>query len=133
MADKLSERLEAALNLSEVTDDAHVCEGDARRVFVGMLPEDFEALLREAAELARRRCEAQPNRVRVYAAEWNDCVYESGYEVISLHASKAGAWRAGHQKAFARAIEDREASQLIGADLTRGSWRWRVRTYIVEK
>ena len=29
--------------------------------------------------------------MRVYLAEWNDCTYESGFETISVHATRAGA------------------------------------------
>jgi len=61
MADKLSERLEALAALAEPTDDAERDHNapDAECVFVDTRPAEFEALLREAAELARR-CEWQP-------------------------------------------------------------------------
>lgn len=31
--------------------------------------------------------------MRVYAAEKCDCIYESGFDVIRLHATKAGAYK----------------------------------------
>ncbi len=56
MTDKLSERLEALMAAAEPTDDAERDHNapDAECVFADMRPAEFEALLREAAELARR-------------------------------------------------------------------------------
>ena len=53
---KLSERLEALVALAEPTHDAERDHSapDAECVFVDTRPAEFEALLREAAELARR-------------------------------------------------------------------------------
>lgn len=70
----------------------------------------------------------------VYAAEYCDCIYESGFGVISLHQTKAGAYKAMRE-------------HLMGCHLTESTWingqyrrnyysacsiqRWKVTTYKV--
>jgi hypothetical protein len=31
------------------------------------------------------------NKLKIFAATWSSCVYESGFEIISLHETKKGA------------------------------------------
>lgn len=38
----------------------------------------------------------------------NPCIHESAAALVSLHASKAGAWRAKHAAMFAAVVEERE-------------------------
>lgn len=45
--------------------------------------------------------------MNVYAFEWCSCIYESGYTIESLHATKAGAYRAMKQTLFDRWYESR--------------------------
>lgn len=67
---KLSERLEALLALCECTDDAERDHNapDSLCVFVDVRPAEFDALLREAAELARRVEGAAQGRVDMRCA-----------------------------------------------------------------
>lgn len=126
MADELSERLEAeAARTKPAWTSAPTMNPPTKPVHDARV----QALLREAAELARRT-EAQPNLV--YAAEWNDCVYESSFAVVSLHRSKAEAWREGRKKAWLQAVEDRETTIHTGYDFARRSWAWRVRPIAVK-
>ena len=45
--------------------------------------------------------------MKVYAFEWCDCVFESGYSIQSLHATKAGAYKAMKRTLFERWNESR--------------------------
>jgi hypothetical protein len=67
---KLSERLEALLALCECTDDAERDHNapDSLCVFVDVRPAEFDALLREAAELARSVEDAPQGRVDMRCA-----------------------------------------------------------------
>lgn len=52
--------------------------------------------------------------MRVYAAMWCDCVYESGYTPISLHKTKRGAFKALLKYRYDLWAEDRESELLSG-------------------
>lgn len=78
MAEKLSERLEALAELAEPTHDAErdPSAPDAECVFVDTRPAEFEALLREAAELARS---VEGAAVRnVVGQQWDDVFAREG-------------------------------------------------------
>lgn len=69
---------------------------------------------------------------KVYAFEWCDCVYESAFGVQSLHATKAGAYRAMRANVLAYAASEREM-QLSGYPNYRGiGAAWRVRSIEVK-
>lgn len=67
--------------------------------------------------------------MRVWAFEWCDCVYESGYSVVSLHASCEGAYRAMRAQLLAEWTERRESDIRYGKNrygiLTSQAWRVR--------
>ena len=44
----------------------------------------------------------------VYAYMRNDCIYESAAAPVSLHTTKAGAWRAMHTDLFQRWQKERD-------------------------
>lgn len=62
----------------------------------------------------------------VYAFEWCDCVFESAFGVESLHATKAGAWRALRERVWQEATEAREGRITYGRlGMGRGEkWNW---------
>lgn len=73
----------------------------------------------------------------IHAFEWCDCIYESGFSVVSLHASKEGAYRA--MKAYIFQAWEDELSLLSKIRHIRGGARllstqaWRIKTYEVTK
>jgi hypothetical protein len=50
----------------------------------------------------------------VYLAEWCDCKYESGFSTISVHKTKAGAYRALRKKRKAVFDEGRDSYLKYG-------------------
>lgn len=46
----------------------------------------------------------------VWAAEHCDCVHESAFRVLSVHTTKAGAWRAVRSHKLATWAEDSQSS-----------------------
>lgn len=68
----------------------------------------------------------------VWAAEWCDCIYESGYETISLHAGASGAYRAMRSVLLERweweaSIFFNSRSARVRGDRPLRTSRWRVR------
>lgn len=57
--------------------------------------------------------------MKIYAAEYTDCVYESAFEVISLHSTKEGALEAMAKH------EKREKFKHLK--------EWRVKAYTVKQ
>lgn len=52
--------------------------------------------------------------LRLYGYFRNPCIHESAAALVSLHATKAGAWRAKHAAMFAAAVEEREFCLRVG-------------------
>lgn len=52
--------------------------------------------------------------LRLYGYFRNPCIHESAAALVSLHATKAGAWRAKHAAMFAAAVEEREFHLRVG-------------------
>ena len=50
----------------------------------------------------------------VYAFEWCGCVYESGFSVVSLHKTKAGAWKALRIELAQRWQQNRDRERHYG-------------------
>lgn len=73
----------------------------------------------------------------VWVAEWCDCVYESGFSILSVHATAIGAYRAMRKKLLPEWDEDRDLRLRFGAfrrgDKTLGSKSWRIKKYEVQK
>lgn len=72
---------------------------------------------------------------KVWAFEHSTCLPESSYAVESLHATKAGAWRAKHAHQFKAEVEAREYRIRYGANLDlslRHMMGWRVRAHEVQ-
>lgn len=74
--------------------------------------------------------------MKVFAFEWSDCIYESAYHVVSLHTTKAGAFRAMTTAANARWNECRRSSMQSGSARPRhdplADEAWRVREITVQ-
>ena len=51
----------------------------------------------------------------------SNCIYESAQALVSLHASKAGAWRAMHAARWAHEVDGREF-QLLNGEIGKG-WK----------
>lgn len=72
----------------------------------------------------------------VHAFEWCDCIYESGFSVVSLHATKEGAYRSMKAYVFKAWEDERMLMRLIrisrGARLL-STKAWRIKTYEVTK
>lgn len=84
-------------------------------------------------EIAIERMTAEKVPAKVYGFMWNDCVHESSYELMSLHLTKAGAWRAMRAHLWEWAMQQREDSLRSGYDFThRHSQAWNVREYEVQ-
>lgn len=70
--------------------------------------------------------------MNVYAFEWNDCVYESGYEVESLHATREGA-DAAMEKASKKKIRgDKKWAKSVGIPDPTGNPMWATRVREIE-
>ena len=70
--------------------------------------------------------------MKVYAFEWCSCVYESGYSIVSLHASKDAA-----NASMDRAVEkerrrDKKFERETGIPSDKPMWSARVRTIKVQ-
>lgn len=68
----------------------------------------------------------------VFAFEWCDCLWESGFSVVSLHATKADAFRAMTTEANREAQKMRDDLLRYGNERGRklmDSQAWRVRRY----
>lgn len=50
----------------------------------------------------------------LYEFLYCDCIYESGYVTISLHQSKAGAYKAMREYITKKAIDERDNHLLFG-------------------
>lgn len=66
----------------------------------------------------------------VWIAEWCPCIYESGYQVISVHSSAKGAYKAMKTKLIERHNEMRANPFLKGGKLDESC---RARKYKVVK
>jgi hypothetical protein len=71
--------------------------------------------------------------VNVYAFEWCDCVYESAFSVVSIHASKLGAYRAMKAKLWDHAASERDMQQSGYAAYRDTSVASRIRTIEVQQ
>lgn len=60
-----------------------------------------------------------PAGVTLFGYFRNGCIHESAAALVSLHASKAGAWRAKHAAMFAAAVEEREFVLRTGSSWLR--------------
>lgn len=70
----------------------------------------------------------------VYAFEWCDCVYESGFSIESLHQTKAGAYRAMRKALVERWIESRGGRGVVAPlDEPLYSSAWRVREIEIQQ
>ena len=72
----------------------------------------------------------------VYAALYNSCTYESDADVLSLHTTKAGAWKVVHAHKWASFQEARDLELRFGrygvANDYNQSWEWwGIRSYDV--
>lgn len=56
---------------------------------------------------------------RVYAYQYNDCLYESSFYVVSLHATKAGAYRAKQKAQWAQELEALEQNRKHDREIAR--------------
>lgn len=65
----------------------------------------------------------------VFAFEWCNFTFESSFEAVSLHATKAGAWWALRRRLLAEAADARDDDLRYGK--SRHKWSefkaWRVR------
>lgn len=74
----------------------------------------------------------------VWAAEWCDCIHESGYETISLHSTAEGAYRAMRAVLLERwaweasIFFNSRRSRVFGQKPLRYS-RWRVKKHEVKE
>lgn len=72
----------------------------------------------------------------IYAFQWCDSVFESGFEVVSLHASKVGAYRAMRDYLLRECERDREDA-IRNGECYRKGWNglrhkaWRVHGFEV--
>lgn len=65
--------------------------------------------------------------MNIWANMHNPMIYESEADVVSLHITKAGAWRAMRRNIFAKCVANREYSLLNGkryACDSEMSWQW---------
>lgn len=96
MDNDLIERLRKLRDCAEETDDAEIVDDDPRCVFVPMLPEDFDALLREAAD-ALEAARADAARYRWLrgldgACDSAACVnFNIGFDWIEQHGDELDA------------------------------------------
>lgn len=49
-----------------------------------------------------------PTEPQVYIVWYNSCIYESAPATISIHLTKAGAWKAMRKMIWDKAVEHRE-------------------------
>ena len=68
-------------------------------------------------------CQESEDSSRVFAAMFSSCKYESALGIISLHATKAGAYKAVRK----HKMEEREEDKGIGWDLR----AWAIKELIV--
>lgn len=66
----------------------------------------------------------------VYAFEWNDCVYESDFAVVSVHATKRGAYMAMREHLLTR-WEQEVSYYCYDKPLVYSDWR--VKTHQVKE
>lgn len=52
--------------------------------------------------------------MKVYAAMWCSCIYESDYSPLSLHRTKPGAFKALLKYRYDKWVADRESQLLYG-------------------
>ena len=50
--------------------------------------------------------------MKIYAVEWCFCSYESGFDVESLHLTKAGAYKAMRKSNMVPIFHDHEAKDI---------------------
>lgn len=62
------------------------------------------------------RSTEEPGQVRLYGFFHCPCVYESAARLVSLHATKAGAWRAKHRHQWQRWEELRAPGYRRGTE-----------------
>lgn len=60
----------------------------------------------------------------LYGYYYNPCIHESAAMLVSLHASKTGAWRAKRRAHFAAAQDAREKYLSAGYPFDLRSERW---------
>ena len=63
--------------------------------------------------------------MNVYAFEWCDCIFESGFRVKSLHASKRWAFKAMTAEANRKWQDDRDMMGRGWTPLEHEAWRIR--------
>lgn len=71
---------------------------------------------------AARTVAAPSNQLTVYAFMHNDCVFESSAYPVSLHESKADAWRAMHRHQFAAWEKAQRECRLESKAFIRKHW-----------
>lgn len=54
----------------------------------------------------------------VYLAEWCDCIFESAYNTISVHKTKAGAYKALRKKRLDVFTQERDIYLIYGSILS---------------
>lgn len=76
------------------------------------------------------------SRPPMYAFMYNDCVYESSPAIMSLHATKRGAWKAMHAHHYASEQERRDTFLRYGgkddSKYDAQTKTWNVREYEVQ-
>lgn len=55
-----------------------------------------------------------PGGSTLYGFFRSSCIHESAAALVSLHTTKAGAWRAKHAAMFAACVEEREFARRVG-------------------
>ena len=67
----------------------------------------------------------------VYAFEWNDCVYDSDFAVVSLHATKRGAY--AEMRKFLLEKWEAESRCWVCQRKPLEFARWRIKIYPVKE
>lgn len=72
----------------------------------------------------------------IYAFEWNDCIYESGFSIVSLHTTKKGAFKAMTACVNQRWQDARDMDLMWGSTFGYSPLRlnrWRINEYVVKE
>ncbi|ATS92361.1 hypothetical protein DLP05_086 [Stenotrophomonas phage vB_SmaS_DLP_5] len=102
------------MNLIEQLRDGPVCH--AKR-WSGDTHDDLGGTVNESAtiELMNRAADALESR-KVFAFVHSSCKYEESPYVVSLHTTKAGAWRAMYEHRYAHEVLNRDYYLLHGGN-----------------